>query len=71
MGYSGILGSLFFEGGLISFDEDHYGLKDTAVGGRGDYIVGDTFNLHFGTGEEDVVAGDCEYNRGFHLWDWT
>ena len=41
-------------------------LKDATGGGRGDHIVGDTFDLHFGAGEESVVTEDFEDYGGFH-----
>jgi len=42
------------------------GLKQTASGGRRHDVVGNALHLHFGTGEEGVVAGDFKMDSVIH-----
>lgn len=42
------------------------GFKDTASGGRGDDVVGDALDLHFGSGEAGEIAGDVEFDAVGH-----
>lgn len=44
------------------------GFENAAGGGRSDDVVGDALDLHFGTGEEGVVAGDFECDGRVH-WE--
>ena len=42
------------------------GFEDTPRGGRGDDVVGDALDLHFGAGEAGEVAGDMKFDAVGH-----
>ena len=42
------------------------GFEDSASGGRGEYVVGDALDFHFGSGETGKIAGDVEFDVAGH-----